>query len=74
MEPELQAVSNPNIFSLSTANIQEGARLNIDFWDGQTECCFVDVQVFNLYAQLNVNIIAAYRHHEDEPMARGSVK
>ena len=69
MEPELQVVSDPDSFSLSTANTQEGARLDIamnGFWGGWTECCFVDVCVFNPYAPSNMNSIsAAYRHHEN---------
>ena len=37
VEPELQVVSDPDSFSLSTANTQEGARLDIamnGFWGG----------------------------------------
>ena len=69
VEPELQPVSNPDSFSLATANTQEGARLNIvmnGFWGSRSEHCFVDVQVFNPYAPSNMNSIsAAYRHHEN---------
>jgi len=69
VEPELQVVSDPDSFSLSTANTQEGARLDIamnGFWDGQTESCFVDVHVFNPYAPSNMNSIsAAYRRHDN---------
>ena len=56
VEPELQAVSDPGAFSRATANIQEGARLDIvmnGFWGGRTERCFVDVRVFNPYAPSN---------------------
>ena len=36
------------------------------FWGGRSERCFVDVRVFNPYAQSNVNSIsAAYRRHEN---------
>ena len=41
VEPELQAVSNPDNFSVSTANIQEvlgWTLLWMNFWVGQTEC------------------------------------
>ena len=69
VEPELQPVSNPDTFSHATANSQEGARLDIvmnGFWGGRSERCFVDVRVFNPYAQSNVNSIsAAYRCHEN---------
>ena len=69
MEPELQPVSNPDTLSHATANSQEGARLDIvmnGFWGGRSERCFVDVGVFNPYAQSNVNSIsAAYRRHEN---------
>ena len=69
VELELQPVSNPDTFSHATANSQEGARLDIvmnGFWGGRSERCFVDVRVFNPYAQSNVNSIsAAYRRHEN---------
>ena len=42
VEPELQPVSNPDSFSLSTANTQEGAQLDIvmnGFWGSQSERC-----------------------------------
>ena len=74
MEPELQPVSNPDTFSHTTANSQEGARLDIvmnGFWGGRSERCFVDVRVFNSYVQSNVNSIsAAYRRHETENIKR----
>jgi len=48
VEPELQPVSSPETFSLLTANIQDGARLDIvmnEFWGGHSERCYVDVRV-----------------------------
>ena len=57
VEPELQPVSNPDSFSLSTANTQEGAQLDIvmnGFWGSRSESCFVDVRVFNPYAPSNM--------------------
>ena len=69
MEPVLQPVSNPGSFGLSTANTQEGARLDIamnGFWGGRAERCFLDVRVFNPFASSNVNSVsAAYRRHEN---------
>ena len=69
VEPELQAVCDPGAFSQATANIQEGARLDIamnGFWGGRTERCFVDVRVFNPYAPSNAgSITSAYRRHEN---------
>ena len=69
VEPELQAVSDPGAFSRATANIQEGARLDIvmnGFWGGRTERCFVDVRVFNPYAPSNAgSTTTAYRRHEN---------
>ena len=69
VEPELQPVSAPQSFSLSTANIQDGARLDIamnGFWGGRFEYCYVDVRSFNPYAPSNANSISsAYRHHEN---------
>ena len=36
------------------------------FWGGRSERCFIDVRVFNPYAQSNINSIsAAYRCHEN---------
>ena len=81
VEPELQPVSNPDTFSHATANSQEGARLDIvmnGFWGGRSERCFVDVRVFNPYAQSNVNSISeltdAMRTLKGEHMARGCRK
>ena len=48
-EPELPLVSQED-FSLSTANLQDGARLDIAmnrFWGGRSECVFVDVCIFS---------------------------
>ena len=69
MDPELHPVSNPDIFPLATADSQDGARLDIvmnGFWDGRSECCFMNVRVFNPYAQSDVHSISgAYRRHEN---------
>jgi len=44
-------------------------RLDIDingFWGGCSECCYVDVRVFNLYAPSNVSSLSAsYKRHEN---------
>jgi len=40
VKPELQPVNSPETFSLSTANTQDGARLDIAmnrFWGGRSE-------------------------------------
>ena len=45
VEPELQPVSNPDEYFLSTSNTQDGARLDIvmdGFWVGQSEKFLVD--------------------------------
>ena len=69
VEPELQAVTDPDAFPNSTANIQEGARLDIamnGFWGERTERCFLDVRVFNPHAPSNAGSISAvYRRHEN---------
>ena len=69
MEPELQPFSDLDTFSHATANCRDGARLNIvmnGFWGGRSERCFMDIRVFNPYAQSNVHSIsAAYRRHEN---------
>ena len=69
VEPEFQPVSVPESFPLSTANIQDRARLDIPmnrFWGGQFECCYGDVRVFNPYPPSNANSISSvYRHHEN---------
>ena len=54
-EPELQPVFQEE-FSLSTANAQDGTRLDIvmnGFWEGRFECAFVDIRVFNPFAPSN---------------------
>ena len=54
VEPELQPVDNPDEFPLATSNTQEGARLDVamnGFWGGRSERCFVDVHIFNPFAQ-----------------------
>ena len=69
IEPGLQPVSDPYTFSLATANSQDGAQLDIvmnGFWGGCSERCFIDIRVFNPYAQSNVHSIsAAYRHYKN---------
>ena len=61
-EPVLQPVSNLGLFSLSTANTQEGAHLEYCEWRDQSEHCFVDVRFLIFFALPNVNSIsAAYR-------------
>jgi len=69
VEPELQPVSSPETFSLSTANTQDGARLDIvmnGFWGGRSERCYVDVRVFNPFAPSNVSSLpAAFKRHEN---------
>ena len=68
-EPELQPVS-PEEFSLSTANTQDGARLNIvmnELWGGRSERAFVDVRVFNPFAPFNTtnSLSTCYKKHEN---------
>ena len=68
-EPELQPVP-PEGLSLSTANVQEGARLDIamnGFWGGRSERAFVDVRVFNPFAPSNMatSLSACYKKHEN---------
>ena len=56
-EPELQPI-NGEVFTGSSSNIQDGARLDIvanGFWGGRFECTFFDVQVFNPHAPSNRN-------------------
>ena len=65
-EPELQPVSQED-FSLSTANVQDGDRLNIainGFW---SECAFVDVCIFNPFAPSYIasSLSACYKKHEN---------
>ena len=68
-EPELQPVPLDGL-SLSTANIQERARLDIamnGFWGGRSERPFVDVRIFNPFAPSNIttSLSACYRKHEN---------
>ena len=54
----------------ATANTQDGARLDIvadGFWGGSFERAFLDVRVFNPFAQSNSHssIQATYHHHEN---------
>ena len=68
-EPELQPVS-PEEFSLSNANTQDGARLDIvmnGFWGGRSEHAFVDVCVFNPFAPSNTtsSLSTCYKKHEN---------
>ena len=57
-------------FSLSTANVQDGARLDIvmnGFWGRRSERAFVDVRVFNPFAPSNAasSLSACYKKHEN---------
>ena len=68
-EPELQPVSSEE-FSLSTANTQDGARLDIvmnGFWGGRSERAFVDIRVFNPFAPSNntSSLPTCYKKHEN---------
>ena len=68
-EPELQPVSQEE-FSLSSANIQDGARLDIamnGFLGGRPERAYVDVRVFNPFAPSNTasSLTACYKKHEN---------
>ena len=61
VEPKLQPVSDLDTFSHATANSQDDAQLDIvmnGFWGGRSECCFMDVRVFNPYAQSCVHSIS----------------
>ena len=65
-EPELQPVSQED-FSLFTANVQDGDRLNIainGFW---SERAFVDVCIFNPFAPSYIasSLSACYKKHEN---------
>ena len=67
VEPELQNVSNPDEYPLTTSNTQDGTLLDVamnGFWGGQS---FVDVRVFNPYAASNKcsSLSAAYKKHEN---------
>jgi len=64
---ELQPI-NGEVFTGSSSNIQDGARLDIvanGFWGGRFECTFFDVQVFNPHAPSNRNS-QCYRKHKLE--------
>ena len=68
-EHELQPVSSEE-FSLSTANTQDGARLDIvmnGFWGTRSERAFVDIRVFNPFALSNLNnsLPTCYIKHEN---------
>jgi len=70
VEPELQPVSQ--LDHPSSANIQEGARLDIamnGFWGGRSERSFVNVnvRVFNPLAASNASssLCSNYRRHEN---------
>ena len=67
VEPELQPVSQQDY--LASANIQDGARLDIamnGFWGGRSERCCVDVRMFNPLAASNASssLASSYRRHE----------
>ena len=68
-EPKLQPVSSEE-FSLSTANTQDGARLDIvmnGFWGERSEHAFVDIRVFNPFAPSNntSSLPTCYKKHEN---------
>ena len=70
VEPDLQPVA-PNQLHGSSANIQDGARLDIaanGVWGGRLERTNFDVRVFNPIAPSNRNLppSTAYRKHERE--------
>jgi hypothetical protein len=70
VEPQLQALSGET-FTHRTANIEQGARLDIkamNFWDKCNQSAFFDVRVFNSFAPSNCtsSTIACYRRHEKE--------
>ena len=72
-EPELQPVSQED-FSMSAANVQDGARLDIimtGFWGGRSERGFVDVHVFNPFAPSNAasSLSACYKHENSKKRA-----
>ena len=69
-EPELQPVTD-GAFSGATANLQDGARLDIaanGLWGGRFERTYLDVRVFNPHAPSNrhTQLSACYRKHEQE--------
>ncbi len=62
--PTLQPVTGES-FTYSTANVQEGAKLDISansVWGGRYEKTFLDVRVFNPHAPSTVT--ACYKMHE----------
>ncbi len=68
-EPTLQPVTSES-FRHSTANVQDGARLDIvanGVWGSSFERTYFDVRVFNPLAPSNKHstIAATYRHHEN---------
>ena len=68
-EPHLQTLSG-EAFPHATANIQDGARLDIvtsGFWVGRFEKTYYDVRVFNPFAPSNQHSQSefVYRHHEN---------
>ena len=69
IEPHLQALSG-EAFPHATANIQDGARLDIvasGFWGGRFERTYYDVRVFNPFAPSNQHSQpeSVYRRHEN---------
>ena len=70
IEPHLQPASRVECPNPKT-NISDGARLDISmngFWGGQYEKTFLDVRVFNSYANSykNIEIEKCYKRHETE--------
>ena len=68
VEPHLQSL-NTETFHRKTANVQDGARLDISmngFWDGRFEKCYIDIRVFNSLAPSNSgsSLQSTYRKHE----------
>ena len=69
VEPDLQPLNN-EAFYHKTANIQDGARLDISasewLWGGRYEKCYIDVQVFNPFAPSNSSssLQSCYRKHK----------
>ena len=70
IEPDLQPLGG-EVLSGGSANIQEGARLDIaanGFWGGRFQKTYFDVRVFNPYAPSNQQsqLSTTYRRHENE--------
>ena len=66
----LQPVTDEAL-SGATANLQDGARLDIAvnaFWGGRFERTYLDVEVFNPHAPSNqhTQLSSCYRNHERE--------